>query len=95
MNEIKIYYAEPKIRIFARGNDSIQHEFFCDLVQKYSKAIWRAVSLGGRYLEAVQLLLDMEWSMVYGSVMRDSTSKVVISRDDDSICVEFKEHFIY
>jgi len=95
MVELKNYYAEPKIRIFAYRNVEIENDFFCDLVQKYSKAIRRAVSLGGRYVEAVQLLLDMEWSMVYGSVMRDSTTKVVITRDDDSIRVEFKEHFIY
>ena len=37
----------------------------------------------------------LEWSMVYGSVMRDSTSKVVVTRCDDYIKVEFKELFIY
>ncbi len=95
MKETKNYYTEPKIRIFAECDNPIEHHFFCDLVLKYSKAIRRAVSLGGKYVEAVQTLLDMEWSIVYGSVMRDSSSKVVITRCDDCIKVEFKEHFIY
>ncbi len=95
MTEVKNYYAEPKIRIFAECDNPIEHDFFCDLVLKYSKAIRRAVGLGGRYVEAVQTLLCMEWDMVYGSVRRDSISKVAITRCDDYIKVEFKEHFIY
>ena len=94
MVELKDYYTEP-IKVYARRDCEIERDFFYDLVCKYGKAIRRAVQLGERYVEAVQTLLDMEWSMVYGSVMRDSTTKVVIIRDEGFIRVEFKEHFIY
>jgi len=94
MIELKDYYAEP-IKVFADSDNSIEHDFFYDLVYKYGKAIRRAAQLGGRYVEAMQTLLDMEWSMVYGSVMRDSTTKVTITREDDAIHVAFLSRFIY
>ena len=64
-------------------------------MRKYGKVIRRAVKSGERYINAVQLLLDLEWSMVYGSVMRDYSTHVTISPTEDCIHVTFESKFIY
>lgn len=96
MKELKNYYDEP-IRVVAATDDEFEQDFLMALVDKYGRAIRRAAQLGGRYIEAVQTLLDMEWSMVYGSVYRDFTSHVTINvnKSDGDIRIFFTTTSIY